>query len=227
MADEKLRELSGGFGDLVDLTYSLSPRTAAWPGDRDPEFTWVSSIPDDAANVSRLDVNVHTGTHVDAPRHFLDDGAGIDELPLETFCGSAVVYSTDAEPKGQRIELSDVKASGLDLKEGDIFILNSGLASLKGEEEYFKKFPVPSTELLEWLLDRGIKCYGTDCPSVDPLGTETHENHKLLFSAGIPVIENLAHLDRLEGVSDFTVIVFPLKLKSLEASPCRAVAMVK
>ena len=76
-----------------------------------------------------------------------------------------------------------------------------------------------------WLLDMGIKCYTTDCPSVDPLGSKTHDNHNILLPNEIPIVENLANLDLLEGRPDITFLAFPLKLESLEASPCRAVSI--
>jgi len=216
-----------GFDEYIDLTYSLSPESPVWPGEQKARFKEISTLPRDSANVSRVDLNVHTETHVDAPGHFIEDGATIDQLPLETFSGKAVFYSSSEKPRGQEIELEKVKRSVSRLSEGDIFILDSGLRVLRGSNRYYEDFPVPSNDLLEWLSDQGVKLFCTDCPSIDPLGSQTHEKHKLLLSDGIPVVENLANLNLLKAGEDIIFFSFPLKLKGLEASPCRAVALVK
>lgn len=222
----KSKLLSEELDQVVDLTYAVSPSSNVWPGDKRPEFTQTSGLPHDDVNLSRLCISLHTETHVDAPSHFIEGGATIDKLPLTNFFGEAVVYQPDGRPRGQKIELGEVKNSGITLKQGDVFILDSGLQYLKGDDRYYKDFPTPSVDLLSWLLDQGIKCYGTDCPSIDPLGSESHKNHRLLLSEEIPIVENLANLDQLNKADEILFSSFPLKLKGLEASPCRATAMI-
>ncbi|MBS3764895.1 cyclase family protein [Candidatus Bipolaricaulota bacterium] len=222
----KSKLLSKEFDQLVDLTYSVSPSSSVWPGDRGPEFTQLSELPHDDVNLSRLSMNLHTETHVDAPSHFIKGGATIDELPLTNFFGEAVVYLPDDKLRGQTIELEEVKKSGITLNQDEVFILNSGLGDLKGDDRYYKDFPTPSVNLVNWLLDHGIKCYGTDCPSIDPLSSESHENHELLLSGGIPIVENLANLDQLNQAEEILFFSLPLELKGLEASPCRATAII-
>lgn len=119
-----------------------------------------------------------------------------------------------------------MKNSGITLNQDDVFILDTGLQSLKGDDQYYKDFPTPTVNLLNWLLEQGIKCYATDCPSIDPLGSESHENHKLLLPQGIPIVENLANLDQLNQAGKILFFSLPLKLKALEASPCRSMAMI-
>ena len=112
------------------------------------------------------------------------------------------------------------------MTEGDIFILNSGVQNLKGSDRYYRDFPVPSADLLERLVDLGMKCYATDCPSIDPLDSRSHENHHFLLSRGIPIVENLANLDELDEAEEVILFAFPLRLKGLEGSPCRAMAVI-
>lgn len=211
---------------IIDLSYSLSPASPVWPGEVEPEFKRTSTLDRDGANVSQICLNVHTETHVDAPNHFYGRGVTIDDIPLESFAGRAAVYRCPDKPKGGEVSLEQVKSSGIELEEKDAFILASGLEELRGKSSYFREFPVPSTELLNWLLEQGIKCYGTDCPSVDPLGSESHEKHKLLLAEEIPIVENLANLKQISEKEDILFLAFPLKLKGVEASPCRALAMI-
>ncbi len=210
----------------VDLSKPISPQMSVWPGDSHPEFREISNLEKGEVNLSEFAMSLHSGTHIDAPRHFIQDGETIDELSMENFYGEAVIYSSTEEPDGREISLEEVQESGVEVKRGDIFILDTGARRITDDSEYYKKFPTPSRELLEWLLERGVKCYGTDSPSVDPLGTRTHENHKLVLGNGVPIVENLTGLNRVGGVARFTFLALPLKLKSLEASPCRAVAFL-
>ena len=212
---------------LVDLTYYVSPEMNVWPGDKRPEFQQISKISSDGVNLSRFSISSHTGTHIDAPNHFIKGGSTIEELSIDNTCGEAVIFRTKEKPDGGTVGLEEVKKSKLEPDRGNIFILNSGLEGLGKGKNHHQNFPVPSTELLECLLDQGMKCYGTDCPSIDPPQSKTHENHKLLLEKGIPVIENLARLDRLEAKERVKIYAFPLKLKGLEASPCRAVALIE
>ena len=211
--------------DFVDLTYAVSPASDVWPGEKKPEFDHKSTLDRDGVNVTRFSMNVHTETHVDAPGHFIEKGATIDELPLENLCGDAVVHRSREKPQGQEIGPGDLNGSKIRLTEGDIFILNSGVQNLKGRDRYYRDFPVPSTDLLERLVSRGVKCYATDCPSIDPLDSSSHEHHNFLLSRGIPIVENLANLDELDEGERVVFFAFPLKLKGLEGSPCRAMAM--
>ena len=214
-----------GSSELIDLTVNISPESRTWPGDKHPEFKQMATLVGDEVNISRLNMNLHTGTHIDAPSHFVADGATIDEIPLERCHGRAVVYRSPEKPQGGVIGLEELKASGITFNEDDILIVDSGIRELRGDDRYYEDFPVPSAALLKWLLTKGIKCYGTDCPSIDPLGSESHENHKLLLRQEIPIVENLTNLDGLNEFEELTFSAFPLKLKALEASPCRAVAM--
>jgi arylformamidase len=211
--------------EFIDLTYPLSPESQVWPGEGKPEFESVSSLPEDPANVSRISLNLHSETHVDSPRHFIEGGASIDEVPIETFYGKAAVYHHPEEPDGGEIQLEEVRNSEVELDGKDIFLLHSDLEEMRGDDRYFRDFPVPSEELLDWLLNRGISCYGTDAPSVDPFGSDSHERHHKLLSEEVPIIENLAELGRMEYGEEILFFAFPLKLKGLEASPCRAGAV--
>lgn len=220
-----LNELNYVDRELIDLTYPLSPESQVWPGERKPEFEAVSSLPGDSANVSRISLNLHSETHVDSPRHFIQEGPSIDELPIEKFYGRAAVYHYPEEPNGEEIQLEEVRNSEVELEGKDIFLLDAGLEELRGGDRYFRGFPVPSTELLDWLLDRGISCYGTDAPSVDPFGSDSHERHHKLLSEDVPIIENLSGLSLIQEGEGVLFFAFPLKLKGLEASPCRAGAV--
>lgn len=226
MEDYAISEVQDkGSSELIDLTVNVSPASRVWPGDKQPEFKQMATLAGDEVNLSRFNMNSHTGTHIDAPSHFIAGGATIDEIPLDRCHGRAVIYRSPEKPQGGEIELEEFKASGVTLNEDDILIVDSGVRELRGDDRYYEDFPVPSAALLKWLLAKGIKCYGTDCPSIDPLDSESHKNHKLLLRQGVPIVENLTNLDGLNEFEELVFSAFPLKLEALEASPCRAVAM--
>src|SRR6056297_3200109 len=96
---------------LVDLTYPLSPESQVWPGEEKPEFEAVTLLPEDPANVSRIHLNLHSETHVDSPRHFIQEGSTIDEMPIENFWGKAAVYHRSEELNGGEVQLEEVRKS--------------------------------------------------------------------------------------------------------------------
>jgi len=213
----KYQNISGD--QLVDLTYPVSSNSDVWPGDRRPEFEKLSDIEDEGYNLSFFGLSPHTGTHLDAPSHFIEDGKTIDEIPLESLTGRAAVYHYGDKPNGQKITLRDVNRSGLKLSEGDIFILNSGSHRLNMAGRYYEDYPTPTKDLLRWLLYSGIKCFGTDCPSVDPRGSESHDNHKLLLENQVPIVENLADLDELAVICKMNLHTQSITSRSPDISP--------
>ncbi|MFP3953906.1 MAG: cyclase family protein [Candidatus Acetothermia bacterium] len=129
---------------VVDLTKTLSTEMSVWPGDVEPHFREVSNLADDGVNLTEIGVSLHTGTHIDAPRHFVEGGETIDKLPLHNLLGRAVIYRVPGEPEGQKLRLDEVISSGVEVNRGDIFIAATGLGTLENDPDYYRKFPVPA-----------------------------------------------------------------------------------
>jgi arylformamidase len=210
---------------IVDLSYPVSSDMLIYPGTERPTFQWLGKVNSEGYNLTKMTMLVHTGTHVDAPMHFLDNVQSIDEIPLDAFFGISRLYRYPHRPAGQEIPLSEVIESGLQLKEGEIFVLSTGIENFAERREYNYQFPYPSEELAEWLVMKKIKAYMTDATAVDPFGSESSPIHHIILGAGIPIVENLRNLAELPANKPFIISALPLKLKGREGSPCRAIAL--
>ncbi|MFD1513792.1 cyclase family protein [Halomarina rubra] len=209
-------DLSQPFGPGMDHSTALAP----------PRFERERSVADDGVTVTRFDVPSHAGTHVDAPAHVLDGGATLDAFSLETFAGEAVVVDA---PCGTAREL-DVPAlrAGLGdhaVRPGDVVLVHTGWAERRGTDAYHE-YPWLAPEAATWLLDRGVKLFGTDTLSPDRpralrSGQDPYPVHRRLLEAGVPVVENL----RLGAVAGERVWVsgFPLQFDG-DGAPARFVA---
>jgi kynurenine formamidase len=186
-----------------------------YPGDPQPKFKPHLTINDDSVNVTRLVLGSHTGTHVDAPWHFLRDGRGVDKEPLAKFIGEAVVADISAKPgKGAKADDLDIHA-GI-VQHGDILLLYTGTS------DHCTGFTYLDVSAAEWAVDKGVKCIGMDTPSVEKFGARKAPVHKTLLSHDIGIIENLINLREFVNLRMFLVCL-PLPLDGIDGSPARAI----
>ena len=168
----------------------------------------------------------HIGTHIEAPYHLFKSKADLAGLPLEQLMGEAVLLDLRHCPRKSAItpqHVQDASAKAGGIRPGDIVFCNLGSASFYGTEDYGMS-PYFSPEGIQWLVDRGMKLMGVDASGVEVPGSENHVNHSALFIKGIPLIENLANLDRLSR-THFLVYAFPIAVSGLDAFPLRVVAV--
>jgi arylformamidase len=211
---------------IIDLSYTIQSDMLVYPGNERPVFQWLGRVNSEGYNLTRLTMNVHTGTHVDAPKHFLDEVTCIDEIPLEQLFGKACIFKYQKEPNGEEITLKEIESSGFELREGHIFVMETGIEKYAETRQYNEIFPVPSKEVVEWLISKKIRAYMTDATAVDPFGSKDSPNHHLLLGAGIPIVENLKNLYLIPKGKDFWISALPLKLKGRDGAPCRAIAIL-
>jgi arylformamidase len=190
-----------------------------WPGDPDFKIYSLQRLRDGgAANISGIECGVHTGTHVDAPWHFLDDGATVERLPLDVLVGPAVVAFL---PVVNEITAADLEA--LALPEGTRRLLlrtrNSGLWA-SGVTGFRRDFAALTGDAAAWLVQRGVRLIGIDYLSVQRF-EDSYETHRTLLAAGIVIVEGL----NLDGVNpgDYDLACLPLKIDGADGSPARVV----
>lgn len=167
--------------------------------------------------MSDVELMDHVGTHIEVPYHCLKEGADLAQVPVDQLVGEAVFLNLfDAEAEGgvtlKQVQTAAAAAGGI--KKDDI------LFARMGKTEYF------STEALQWIVDQGIKLMGVDSGGVELMHDTTHANvnHLLLFRAGIPLVENLAHLDQVTE-NRMQVFALPVPIKGLDAFPLRVIAI--
>lgn len=210
---------------IIDLSYPITDDMLVYPHTDRPVLKWLGKVNSEGYNQTSLSMSVHTGTHVDAPTHFLEHAATIDTIPLDSLFGSAIMFSYDETPQGQEITLEDITAGGIELEEDRIFVMHTGIQELAETRDYIELYPVPSNDLLHYLIDKKIKAYMTDARSLDSASTHSNDKHLILLKAGIPIVENLNNLHLLPVKKPFLISALPLKLAGREGAPCRAVAV--
>lgn len=210
---------------IIDLTYPITSDMLVYPNTERPVFEWLMRANSEGVNLTRMRMLTHTGTHTDSPLHFREDGAPIDEVPLDLFFGRAKLFRFKKEPNRQEITLDDMRASGFEIEENMIFVLETGIEKHMETSKYNTLYPVPSDDLVEYLIEKKIKSYMTDATSIDPHDTDYSGKHHAILGAGIPIVENLKNLALLPENKPFLISAMPLRLTGREGAPCRAVAV--
>jgi kynurenine formamidase len=211
--------------DIIDLSYPVTSEMLVFPGTERPAFQWLGRLNSEGYNLTKFTMLTHTGTHADAPCHFVDNVPSIDEIPLNRFFGRAKLFRYKKGLRGQEITLEDVVSSGFELDENILFVLATGIAEFAEKEAYNRIYPVPSEELIGYLIRKRIRCYMTDATSIDLAESENSPNHHQLLGAEIPIVENLRNLHLLPENKPFLISALPLMLTGREGAPCRAVAI--
>ncbi|MFZ2071830.1 MAG: cyclase family protein, partial [Halobacteriota archaeon] len=115
-------------GRGTDLTHVIRVGMPVYPGDIEPKIERVKELAKDGVNLTKIQIGAHTGTHVDAPVHFIEKGVGVGELPIEQFIGEAVVLDLSHKPPGSGISRDDLVHYGCFVKKGDIVLLFTGMS---------------------------------------------------------------------------------------------------
>lgn len=202
---------------LYDISRALSPGIATWPGDvpfsLQPTF---SQREGDSVNVGRVQISVHTGTHIDAPFHFDSQGETTEQLSLSAFWGAAQVVTVEKE-QGP-LEIEDL--AGVELGKAPRLLLHTAASEIS-PDMFPGRIVYPSVNLVRALSAAGIVLLGTDAPSMDALDDENLPGHAALYRHRISILEGL----HLTGVPDglYELCALPLKLEGGDGSPVRAV----
>jgi arylformamidase len=195
--------------EIIDISVPIRPGMVTYPGDPDVRLERVMSIDDgDVANVSRLDFGAHTGTHVDAPVHFVAGGAGAEALPLDVLVGPARVVDATALDRLDAESLSSLQLAG------ERIVLKTRNSELWARDTFSEEFLSFTGDGAAYLVERGVRLVGIDYLSV---GGE--EAHVTLLEAGVVAVEGLD----LRGVEpgEYQLVCAPLKLVGSDGAPAR------
>ena len=203
-----------------DVTLTFTDRLPIWPGDTRPSVARSRTIADgNASNVSRLETCVHTGTHVDAPNHFIDGAAGVESLALDALVGPALVVMQ------QQVDAVTADSlAGLGIPPGTERLLirtrNSALWD-DPAHRFFPDFVAVSADGAGWLVDHGVRLVGVDYISVEAYRTEDYATHRTLLGAGVVIVEGL-DLRAIEAGS-YEMACLPMKIGGADGAPARVV----
>jgi len=213
---------------ILDLTLTISNRIPTFPGSPQPNFIPWEKIKDDGYNLELLFLSSHTGTHLDAPYHFLEKGAKIHEISLKKLVSNAVLIKS-RKKSNESVTKTDIQK--FEKKHGKIasfssVIFYTGWQRNLQKKYYFTKNPGLSVSAAKYLASKKVSLVGIDSPSID-LGTDSKFSvHQIFAKKGILIVENLANLEKIKS-SKFHLVVLPLKLKNATGSPVRAIAFVE
>ena len=213
---------------VIDLTLTVSNKIPTFPGSPQPNFIPWENIKEDGYNLELLFLSTHTGTHMDAPHHFLEKGAKIHEISLKNLVSEAVLIKS-RKKSNESITKTDIQKFEKNhgkIKSFSSVIFLTGWQKNLQKKYYFTKNPGLSVSAAKYLASKKINLVGIDSPSID-LGTDSKFSvHQIFAKKGMLIVENLANLDKIKS-SKFHLVVLPLKLKNATGSPVRAVAFVE
>ena len=211
---------------LADLTMPFSSRTIPVPGHPQPEFEPLHELERDGVRNTLMRISIHTGTHIDAPSHFIPDGAAIDEIEIDRFHRPGLRLDLTGAAPGEPISLAQLEAAGFDAgaARGAILLLATGWTDRTWESErLYDDNPFLGPDAAAAVAAAAPSALGLDF-AVDE--QRPWPNHSVLLGAEVLLIENLMGLPALPA-GDFEVIALPLRLTGENGGPSRVVAVLE
>ncbi len=221
------RPVTGPVSGIVDLSHPVEDGMPVYPGDPVVQIRPATTIAEHGYAVLHVRMGSQSGTHVDAPYHFLEDGARIDELPLELFLGPAVVADVRGKRAREPITWADLAPVAGRLAPGRLLLLHTGWAARWGTDEYLAH-PFLDGAAAGRVVAAGVRTVGIDALSLDetvPDGEPAggFAAHLAVLGAGGVIVENLRGLEQVRSAEP-VVSVLPLRLTGADGAPVRAVA---
>ena len=212
---------------VIDLTLTISEKIPTFPGSPKPHFIEWETIPKNGYNLELLFLSTHTGTHIDAPFHFVKNGKKIHEIAPERLVNEAVLIriGKNSNRSISKTDIQNFEQKNGKIENGSTVIFHTGWQKNLNKEFYFTENPGLSVSAAKYLVSKKINMVGIDSPSID-LGTDSKFSvHHVLAKNNILIVENLANLNKIKS-NNFHLITSPLKLKNATGSPIRAFGFV-
>lgn len=211
---------------VIDLTHTITESMPLFPGTKQPTLTPVHTHSDDGYSETSISMYSHTGTHIDAPAHVVENGKTLDSFSIEQFVGKAVVIDCRSKNDGEFVTISDLEKYGQILKQADFLLFCFGWDKKWGSVEYFGEYPCIDDKVIDYIINNNYKGIGVDVMGIDPIKYDQIKRHKRLFiNKEMIVIENMKNLDLCIG-GLFTLCSLPLKIKNTDGCPARVAAII-
>lgn len=207
---------------VIDLSQLVTNGMPFYPGSPSVEIKRLASVKNDGFNELHLLITTHTGTHIDCPRHFFDRGFDTAS-PAENFYGSGVIINCTGI--SGEIHYDFLLPYKNLIQKADFLLFHTGWDNHWGTTDYFKGFPVISSESAKFLTEFRLKGIGIDAPSFDQVASHDFPVHFKLLSQGIILIENLTNL-RSMPENNFYFSCMPLKIEDGDGCPVRAAGIL-
>ena len=201
---------------LIDVSLPIRSGMVTYEGDPPVDITERLSIArGDVANVSNLSLGSHTGTHIDAPVHFIDGAPTLDDVPLDVLMGDVLIVETDAAPLVTAQDCEALVPPGTDR-----VIFKTRNSRLWRQGRFSRDYVAIDAAAARWLVDHRVRLAGIDYLSIEAFAAAGHPVHKTLLGAHVVILEGLD----LSAVSPgrYELICLPLKIAAGDGAPCRA-----
>ena len=210
----------------LDLTLEISPKLPSFPGSPQPQFISWATNETDGYNLELVFLSSHSGTHIDAPFHFIDGGQKVDQIPLKRLICNAILCKVK---KGSDEAITKKDILDFERKHGNIaanstIIFSTGWSKNLLKKYYFEKNPGLSIDAAKYLVSKKVNLVGIDSPSIDLGKNSNFSAHHVLLKKDVLILENLCNLEKISR-SHFKLVILPLKLKGTTGSPVRAIAL--
>ena len=204
---------------IFDISIGIDENLPLWPGDPELRLQWAANIEQgDLVNLTELSMSIHTGTHIDAPLHFLPNGKPIDSLSLNVFVGEAQVV---AIPQDVNLITVDILQDVCEINAARILFKTKN-SQLWGTSKFQQDYVALEASAAQWLVDQGVQLVGIDYLSIAPFKNPA-PTHEILLRNNIAIVESLDLRSVEPGL--YTLICLPLKLVGREAAPARAILL--
>jgi arylformamidase len=201
---------------IYDVTLPIREGMLVWPGDRGVFIERVETLENDGSNTSRFSFSAHTGTHIDAPNHFVKNGVGIDKVEVEKLIGECTVIDLTGI---DHLEIMPKDIADVPLGKGSRLLLKTGNFRFLKRNVFPKSYVSLSMEAARYLAKKRIYLIGTDFLGIEKRKNPCHPVHKTLLQAGIVNVEGL-DLEKVQAGS-YDIICLPLKVVGADGSPAR------
>ncbi|HEU5460852.1 MAG TPA: cyclase family protein [Nitrososphaeraceae archaeon] len=210
---------------IIDLSQSINSNIKLYPGSPSVYFLKWSKYSIDGYDSEAIFLSTHTGTHIDAPSHFIEGAEPIDNIDVNRFVMKNVHLLKIFKSSNQLITVEEIINSGIDIKENDSIIFSTGWEHNYKSDNYINANPGLSPEAAIYLSNKKINAVAIDSPSIDSAIESEFPVHKILLKNDIIIIENLCNLAQIDKPK-FKLIAIPLKLLGASGSPVRALAII-
>ena len=212
--------------NIIDLTHPLKEGIpcfdAPWhvPYSKKP----LGKAADVGRNTSRIAMGSHTGTHIDAPRHFFDNGNTIDQLNLKVLCGGITVLDMRSLPGGTAV----TREMLADIQMGERVLFAFGWCSQWETGGFYSGYPYISPEAADYMVKSGVKLVAMDTPSPDDsriklLSEQDSQVHKVLLSHNVILVEYLANTNLIDFSKEWDIFALPINIMNGDGAPARVI----
>ena len=202
---------------LIDISVQIAPKIPVWPGTLPPEIHVMKNVEKDGVNVSSISMDVHTGTHIDSPLHFVKNGKPIEQLSIEALTGRCLVINLE----GEQLITKEIIKRKIDNKVVNKLLFKTDNSKLWSRTNQFYKDYVGLSECAaKWVVEKGIELVGIDYLSIQAF-KQPDKVHITLLEHEVIILEGL-NLENVEE-GEYILYAFPINIQNVEGAPVRAV----